>query len=188
MRRRLDPSQRRDELIEFGCRHFAEFGYDQLSVDDIAQLAGVSKGTIYNYFGGRHGFYLATITAVVEELLAEIEPEPGVPIAQMLPTLTRSFVRYAEANAGIYVALVRGGLGADDAVGALLERVRVTAAAHVVAALGAEPSPRLRLAIGGWVAFVEATTASWLEGRTVDEDELVELFIQNLLSLIEVAS
>lgn len=173
-------------MLEFGRAHFAQHGYDALSVDEIAALAGVSKGTIYNYFGGRRGFYLATISEVIDNLLAAIAPSDGAALADALPQMTAAFVDYAVANDGIYLALVRGGLGADDEVSELLERVRAAALDHVRDALGvAVLTPRLDLAIAGWVAFVEATTARWLPSRPLPAPELVELFTDNLFGLLE---
>ena len=181
-RTRLQPADRRDQLIDFGREHFAAHAFDALAVEQIATLAGVSKGTIYKYFGGRRGFYVATITTVVDELLAAMTPPPDGNAMEVLTTMTGAFVRYAAENRGIYLALVQGGLGADEEVSALLDRVRATAVAHVVEVSGyGEVSPSLDLVLAGWVSFVEATTARWLvKERPVSEDELVEMFALNL--------
>lgn len=182
----MEPEDRLEALLRFGREHFALHGYDALSVDQIASRAGVSKGTIYNYFGGRRGFYLATIERAVDDLLAAIEPPPGASLGAVLPGMTGAFVAFAAEHEGIYLAVVRGGLGADEEVGSLLERVRVAAMRHIADALALrELSPRLDLAIAGWVAFVEATTARWLADRPVPASELVELFTANLASLLE---
>jgi len=42
-------------------------------VDDIAQQAGVSKGTCYQYFEGKEDLFIATIDRTLEKLLAEAE-------------------------------------------------------------------------------------------------------------------
>ncbi len=181
---RLDPDDRRTQLLSFGRRHFARHAFDAQSISTIATAAGVSKGTIYNYFGGRRGFYLATIEAVIDELLTAIEP-PDADLAAVLPLITRSFVEFARENEGIYLALVRGGLGADSDAAALLQRVRDAAAGHVESALGMSFTPRQALAVEGWVAFVEATTASWLVDARVSEEELVDLYTTNLSLLLE---
>ena len=183
-RRRLTPGDRRDELIQFGRDHFAEQAYDALPLHQIAERAGVSKGTLYNYFGGRRGFYIATIEAVVDEVLVAITPPSGASLEDALHAMTRELVDYAVSNAPIYIALVKGGLGADAEVAERLDRVREAAHRHIVDALGIDPTPAMTLMISGWVAFVEATTARWLVQKSITIEALVSLFENNLITLL----
>ena len=186
MTQRLDPDERRKQLLSFGEEHFAEHGYDAMSVDEIAELAGVSKGTLYKYFGGRRGFYVSTIAEAVDGLLGALDSVDARDPADALVAMTSAFVGYAVAHDGIYLALVRGGLGADVEVVELLESVRTRAAERVFEVLElSASSPRLELAVAGWVAFVEATTARWIGTRSIAQAELVELLTRNLIDLLE---
>ena len=78
MRRRLSPEERRAELIAFGRRFFAEHPADAFTMDEIAARAGVSKGLLYNYFGGRRGFYVATVEAIAAQVADVTAPEGGM--------------------------------------------------------------------------------------------------------------
>ncbi|NII55141.1 TetR/AcrR family transcriptional regulator [Luteibacter sp. SG786] len=61
------PSSRREgqktavraSLIEAGLRLFVATGYDRVSVDDIAEAAGVSRRTFFNYFAGKEDIVFA---------------------------------------------------------------------------------------------------------------------------------
>ena len=40
--------ERRDQLLELGLRLFGSKPYDEISIDEIARLAGMSKGLLYH--------------------------------------------------------------------------------------------------------------------------------------------
>ena len=40
---------------------FAERGYEEVSVEDIARAAGVTRGLVHHYFGGRTEVYIALL-------------------------------------------------------------------------------------------------------------------------------
>ena len=58
-RTRLDPAQRRAQLIDLGARMLAERPLEQISVEDIADQAGVSRGLLFHYFASKSEFHLA---------------------------------------------------------------------------------------------------------------------------------
>jgi len=55
-RRRLPPDDRRQALINSALKLFNTHPYDEVSVDDIAAEAGVSRPLVYHYYGGRRGY------------------------------------------------------------------------------------------------------------------------------------
>ena len=78
--RRLDPAQRREQMLDAANDLFAEHGYEEVSVEDIARAAGVTRGLVHHYFGGRTDVYVALLerlAAVREESLRP--PEGAVP-------------------------------------------------------------------------------------------------------------
>lgn len=66
-RREVDP----DQIVEAAVRCFAERGYESTRTAAIAREAGVSEGTLYNYFRDKHALFLA----VVERINDKIEQE-----------------------------------------------------------------------------------------------------------------
>ena len=53
----------RQKILDQALRLFADRGYDAVGVQEIAEAAGVTKPTLYHYFGSKHG--------LLESLLAE---------------------------------------------------------------------------------------------------------------------
>lgn len=174
----MSTEARRDHLLAFGRAHFAAHAYDTMSMDAIAERAGVSKGLLYHYFGGQRGFYMETVRAVTDEVIAVIEPPTGVSFEEAFRAMVTSFAGYVQDNGPIYQALVRGGLGSDTEVNALLDRVRVRAHDIIVERLGiVSPSSLTQIAIYGWVSFVENGAAEWVECQDLSPEVLIDLFV-----------
>ena len=60
---RLDPGQRREQILDAANALFAERAYDEVSIEDIANSAGVTRGLIHHYFGGRKDVYIGAARA-----------------------------------------------------------------------------------------------------------------------------
>lgn len=53
---------RRGEILEAATKVFAEKGYDGTRMSDIAEQAGITKGTIYLYFTNKEDVFRAITT------------------------------------------------------------------------------------------------------------------------------
>lgn len=187
MRRRLSPEERRDELLAFGRGFFAAHAADACSMDEIAKRAGVSKGLLYNYFGGRRGFYVATIEAIAAEVSELTAPDPHGPFVDAFVGAMRRYLRWVAANDGDYRVLVQGGLGVDEQVGAIVERLRRQLVDRVLDRLGAKRSDAAELATYGWVCFCEHACLDWLGRPSVTEDQMVALLLGALQGALAAA-
>lgn len=88
-----DP-EKRAALIEAAGELFCEHGYDAVSVEAIAQAAGVSKLTVYSHFGDKEGLFTAAVKARCETQLPHglFELRPDLPLAEALLGIGRAFV------------------------------------------------------------------------------------------------
>lgn len=48
-----DEEERRQQILEAALECFSQLGIAKTSVNDVARAAGVSRGTVYRYFGDR---------------------------------------------------------------------------------------------------------------------------------------
>lgn len=64
----VDPRvlRSREAIAEASIAQFVEHGYRGASLDDIAGLAGVAKGTIYNIYGDKEGLFRAIIGEAID--------------------------------------------------------------------------------------------------------------------------
>ncbi|MHB8895675.1 MAG: TetR family transcriptional regulator [Candidatus Geothermincolia bacterium] len=65
--------RRTDAILDAAYGVFSTKGYHNATVDDIAQHAGVSKGTCYQYFSGKEEIFLATLDRTLAKILTEAE-------------------------------------------------------------------------------------------------------------------
>lgn len=170
---------RRQKLIEIGLDLFCNRSYEDVSIDDIAEVADISKGLLYYYFPTKHDFYVAVVQCAAERLLEETLPDEQLEPTDRLRTSLNAYFSYVERHANAYVALLRGGVGVDSQVAHIMDTVRQTYIQRIMQSIAGETSlsPAQRLAINGWVGFVEATSIAWLESRAISREELCELAI-----------
>lgn len=65
---RVPRAVREQQLLDIAEEQFAERGYGEASVEEIARLAGVSRPIVYDHFGDKQGIYLACLRRAREEL------------------------------------------------------------------------------------------------------------------------
>lgn len=68
----MSSRDRRDELLQRALELFAARGYDAIGVQEICTAAGVTKPTLYHYFGSKRGLLEALIQTHGMPLLADL--------------------------------------------------------------------------------------------------------------------
>ena len=159
--------------------------YDELSMDEVAELGGVSKGLLYHYFPTKREFYMAVLNSAVDEMIELVQPQPGLEPEEQLRVALDGYLSYVEDHADAYRAVLRGGIGNDSAVVAIADRVRDTARALILASAPVEVTEEVRLAVRGWIGFVEAVSLEWVRTRTPSRAELVRLLTDTLTATLE---
>ena len=172
---------RRAELLALGRRLFAHHAYDELSIDALAERAGVAKGLLYYYFGSKRGYYTAVIEQAAGELRARTTTDPDRPPAERLATGLDAYLDFVEQHPEGYRALMAGGIGTDPEVRRILAEERELVIARIADGLGiAAPAPALRTALHGWLSFMEGATLVWLSRRDLDRAQVRELLLAAL--------
>jgi AcrR family transcriptional regulator len=181
--RRLSD-ERREELLRAGVELFSARSYDEVSIDEIAAAVGISRGLLYHYFPSKRDFYVAGLRRAADDLLAAVAPAVRAPAGDRLTAGLDAYLGYVETHARGFVSLMRGGIGSDGEVRAIVDGVRETLTAGVLAGLqtaGVE-RPSLRLAVRGWIGFVEAVSLEWIERGEPSREEVAELARSQLLA------
>ncbi len=99
---------RHDVLSEFRCgqiltaarKVFAEKGFREATMDEIAELAGVAKGTLYSYFPSKRDVYIAELSrggAELLEMTRNVVNSPGS-IEDKLRMFIRTRVEYLDSH------------------------------------------------------------------------------------------
>lgn len=91
-RRRLSVDRRREELIAAALELFSRHDAEDVSIDDVAVIAGASRALVYHYFGGKQELYVAALRSAAAELQARLQPQSeGGPLERLTVGLTRYF-------------------------------------------------------------------------------------------------
>lgn len=132
MRARLTPASietrsfaeaaRRTQIIDCAIAAIAEMGFAQASVEQIARLAGVSKGVITYHFPKKHEIVDAIIAKVMAAARAYVEPRvlAETSAAARLRVYIEAGLAFMDANRQALTALVEIAMNARRADGALV--------------------------------------------------------------------
>ena len=189
-RTRLSPEARRAQLLELGSRLFATRSVDEISIDLLAEQAGISRGLIYHYFGSKQDFRLAVIRHAVEDLVAQTAPPTeGEPLERMLISLG-VYVDYVLANLTLYRSMVRAAAGGTDEIRALYDEGRFALTDRIFRedAQGEilTDTPRARLVVRGWAAMAEEMVLTWADDPSVmTRDDLLGVLALSLPAVVD---
>lgn len=97
----------RTRLLRAAAQHFARFGYRRASISDIADEAGVGKGTVYLHFNSKIELLSACVAQEKLELIPQLERAMELPPAERLEAYLRIAIRFA-MTAPLSAALIKG--------------------------------------------------------------------------------
>ena len=159
VRRRLSAADRRRQLVAIGLAKIVETPIQDLSMDDIATEAGISRGLLFHYFPTKTDFYLACIAAAGRRMLRTTAPDEDLSPEEQVETVTRLMVEQIERRRDFYLALVHGHGVADPRVSEVMESVRDGSTDRVMTALGVPE--RQRDVVRAWWAYTEDRALTW---------------------------
>jgi AcrR family transcriptional regulator len=191
-RRRLSTGERREQLLSVGARLFSESPYDDVWIEQVAEIAGVSRGLLYHYFPTKRDFFAAVVERESERMLRMTATVPGVPAREQLDANLDAFLAYVEEHAHGYRAFHRADASGDQAVRKVYQRALVAQERQILAALAADPEfgrlagerPDLRPAVRGWLAFTTAVCLEWLRGSDLSRQQVRDLCARSLLGTL----
>ena len=183
---RLEPEQRREEILDAANELFAERGYDEVSVEEIASSAGVTRGLVHHYFGGRKQVYIALLERLVAVREEQLPPPVGRSARARLGDSVSRWLDWTEHNRTIWLATLGRG---EDIADPDIRNVVTELVRRAVALLAAQhadvtdDSPRLRYALECWTGLNRSATRRWLQGDTTREQthELIASTLEHVL-------
>lgn len=191
-RRRLSTGERREQLLSVGARLFSENPYDEVWIEQVAEIAGVSRGLLYHYFPTKRDFFAAVVERESERMLRLTAAVPGIPVREQLTAGLDTYLEYVESHAHGYRAFHRADAAGDQAVRRVYQRALAAQERQILAALAADPEfgpahgerPEVRLAVRGWQAFTTAVCLEWLRGSEMTRPEVRDLCARALLGVL----
>jgi AcrR family transcriptional regulator len=174
-RTRLEVDARRAQLLKLGRELFTTRAYDDLSIEEIARIGGISKGLLYHYFPSKRVFYVESVREAAGELLQQTAPAEDLTPLERLRTGIDTYLSYVERNKSVFATLMWRGIVHDPEVGSIVESTKLLFFDRLFTEVS--NSPIGRNALRGWVAFIEASVLDWIEHCDVERRDLSDLFV-----------
>ncbi len=177
-------------LVQAARKLFAERSYEKVTTAEIAKVAGVAYGLIAHHFENKRGLYLAVMREIAYELSANQElPPHGNTLHEQIRHALTNHVTYIDRNATGFIAIMRGGLGADPEMRTMIDELRWNGAQRILRHLGVtDPVPTLlRTTMRGWVGYFDEIVIDRLEYHDINVPTLVELAATNLVTSLRTA-
>jgi AcrR family transcriptional regulator len=175
----MSTDARREQLLVSGTALLQHRPHTEVSIEEIAEAAGVSKGLLYHYFPTKNEFIVAALERGQREMAARIEPDGSLPAIKRLDASLDAFLDYVESHPAAFGAIFRGG-SEDPEITAALDAGRDEQLATLMGAISeweeapvsTEASAELEAAVQGWLFFVEGATLHWMEKDGGDRKKL----------------
>jgi AcrR family transcriptional regulator len=186
----MGVEERRQQLIGVALDLFSRRSPDDVSIDEIAAAAGISRPLVYHYFPGKLSLYEAALKRASDDLAERfIEPQEG-PLGARLLRVMRRYFDFVDQHGPGFSALMRGGpsVGSTN-TNALIDGVRQAAYLQILAHLRIDrPPARLELVVRSWISLAESTALIWLDGRRIPRAELEAQLVHDFAALAAVSA
>jgi AcrR family transcriptional regulator len=188
--KRLSADSRRDQLLEIGKSLFYTRRYSEISIDDIAHAAGISKGLLYHYFESKKDFFLIGLREAAVELLNACKVDPALAYEEQISIGIKCYLDYVEERSFAYLNLFylfRDESGALPELVEVIEEVRQ----EILHRLGGKALlprdkviPATRMSLRGFLGYAEAAVLYWLENGLVDRPGAEQLLISSFVNAL----
>jgi AcrR family transcriptional regulator len=106
-RKKQITRHRREQILEASVSVFSRLGYDRATIPDIAREAGISVGTIYNYYPSKRDLLTAiTNQYVIEPFSTMINQSRAMEDAEFIATIMENRLEFGLENADRFMPLL----------------------------------------------------------------------------------
>ncbi len=175
----------RERLLQAGYAFIAERPFDSVTVDEIADAAGVAHGLLFHYFGSKQGLYLEIMRDAAEQLekIHLEEHPPGVSPEDKLVAFLHRHMDFIPRWPTAYALYSRGALLAE--VREIGEQSKQRALRIVLRYFEVSEPTRRQLALArAWLAFFDELVLAWLQTSTIGKERVVQVSVDTFGDLI----
>ena len=168
--RRLSRQERRSQLVGLGVRLLETTPFHALSLDDVAERAGVSRSLMFHYFPTKLDYLTAVVQSAADHVLSLTEVPAGATsgtgtgagagaaagAASGTRAIVTAFVRFIQRRRDNYVAVLRSGRSVDPALEKVVDHMHRTISLRILSSIGVDdPAPLTLVLTRAWLAGIE---------------------------------
>jgi AcrR family transcriptional regulator len=191
---RMSHDDRSVQLLDVAEDLFTTRGYDQVSVEDLARAAGVSRPVVYQHFGSKEGIFLACAErarADFEDELAAAHASSGGDLATFVERGGNLLFDLLEHRPSRWALLFSGAVGESGDLATELSRLRFrtvdrlgSLAGEYAPGLAAEELHAFANAVSG---MSEAFCRWWLHSPEIPRERILTYYRDFITSVISAA-
>lgn len=185
-RTRLSRADRSDQLLDLGAELFASRSYEDVHIEEIAELADVSRGLLYHYYPNKRAFFAALLRREAARMVELTEPDPTLGTLDQLRAGIDAYLEHCKANASGVKVIYSGWGSADPEVQEIINvDLRIQEDRIVAAVSPDEPASEfLRIAVRGWLAFMRSACHDWLDSEDIGKEDIRDMCAQALVAAL----
>ncbi|MBB0970441.1 TetR/AcrR family transcriptional regulator [Dietzia aerolata] len=168
--RRLSRQERRSQLVGLGVRLLETTPFHALSLDDVAERAGVSRSLMFHYFPTKLDYLTAVVQSAADHVLSLTEVPAGATsgtgtgagagaaagAASGTRAIVTALVRFIQRRRDNYVAVLRSGRSVDPALEKVVDHMHRTISLRILSSIGVDdPAPLTLVLTRAWLAGIE---------------------------------
>lgn len=180
---RLPASERREQLIETAYSVFAEKGYRDASMNDIAEAAGVTKPVLYQHFASKRELFLTLLRRGASSLGEDVALAAGGAATprEQVEAGFRAFFHFVKNRSYAFKLIFSGDVWRELEFSSEVDRVErdiASAVTSLIVVEGMDEEHRRILAFGV-VGAAEVAARHWIaRGLDTDPDEMAAQLAQ----------
>lgn len=188
-RRRLEPDERRAQILAQAIDMFGERPYAAVSTAELAQRAGVARGLINHYFGNKRDLYLAVVRRMVTLPRADELAVPTGSTRERVEASVRWLLDTISEHGSTWVKVTsHEGVGDDPEVQQILDAADDAAAQRLLVMIGladgqGAEEPR-RAMVRSYGGLVKVAGREWLTRGTMNREQVHALLVDMLSTLV----
>jgi AcrR family transcriptional regulator len=183
-RLRRSAGDRRAQLVQIGLELLPSTPVQELTIDEVARRAGISRSLLFHYFATKRDYYTAVTRAAADLLWEHLLPPPGTSPEEQVSGMLDRYVGWVETFRESHLAFVRGAAGGDPWVAEVYEETRGRLVEVALTTLELPHDARRRQLVLAWFAFTEDLVGQWVQEPTMTRPELLDLLRDVLTRLV----
>jgi AcrR family transcriptional regulator len=183
-RTRRTAGDRRAQLVEIGLELLPTTPVQELTIDEVARRAGISRSLLFHYFPTKRDYYTAVTRAAADALWEHLLPRPGTPVAEQVDGMLDRYVGWVETYRVAHLAFRRGAAGGDPWAAEVYEEMQDRLVELAVASLALPDDVAHRQLVRAWFAFVQELVLEWTGEPTMSRGDLLALLRDVLERLV----
>lgn len=185
-RTRMSREARQDQLLDLGATLFADRSYEDVHIEELSEVAGVSRGLLYHYFPNKRAFFAAMVRRESGRMSELTATDPSLPILDQLRQGIETYLDYCQDHKMGVKAIFHGAASADPEIQDIIEQdiqlqqERITSAVEPLRA----PTELMQIAVRSWLHFMRNACHQWLDATDTTRDEVRDLCAQTLVGTL----